>query len=78
MRELENEVALLKKKLNSSKQEKEKDVDDVKGELNISLNISNNITLTIIATSGKDLEPVKHEKEGEGKKVPTEAEGIMK
>ena len=78
MRELEKEVALLKKKLNSSKQEKEKDVDDVKGELNISLNISNNITLTIIATSGKELEPVKHEREGEEKNTTKEAEGIMK
>ena len=78
MRELEKEVALLKKKLNSNKQEKEKDVDDVKGELNISLNISNNITLTIIATSGKELEPVKHGREGEEKNTPKEAEGIMK
>ena len=42
MRELENEVVLLKKKLNSTKQRKEEDVDDVKGELNVSLNISNN------------------------------------
>ena len=30
MRELENEVALLKEKLNSSKQEEGKDIDDVK------------------------------------------------
>ena len=78
MRELEKEVALLKKMLNSSKQEKEKDVDDVKGKMNISLNISNNITLTIIATSGKELEPVKHEREGEEKNTPKEAEGIIK
>ena len=33
VRELEKQIALLKEKLNSSKQEKEKDIDDVKGEL---------------------------------------------
>ena len=74
MRELEKEVVLLKTKLNSTKQEKEKDVNYGKGELNISLNI----TLTIIATSGKELEPVKHEREGEEKNTTKEADGIMK
>ena len=74
MRELEKEVVLLKTKLNSTKQEKEKDVNYGKGELNISLNI----TLTIIATSGKELEPVRHEREGEEKNAPKEAESIMK
>ena len=39
--ELEKEVALLKEKLNSSKQEERRDIDDVKGELNVSFNISN-------------------------------------
>ena len=77
MRELENEVALLKEKLNSSKQEG-KDIDDVKGELNVSLNISNNIILKIIATSDKELEPVQHEREGEENNTPKEEDGKMK
>ena len=78
MRELENEVALLKEKLNSSKQEDGEDIDDVKGELNVSLNISNNITLKIIATSDKELEPVQHEREGEKNNTPKEVKGKMK
>ena len=78
MRELEKEVALLRKRLNSSKQGKEIDVDDVKGELNVSLNTSNNIELTISATRSKEIGPAKYEREGEEISTPKEEEGMFK
>ena len=75
MRELEKEVALLRKRLNSSKQGKEIDVDNVKGELNVSLNTSNNIELD---TRSKEIGPAKYEREGEEISTPKEEEGMFK
>ena len=78
MRELEKENALLKEKLNSSKQEEGKDVNNVKGKLNVSLNISNNITFKIIVTSDEELEPVKYKRKEEEKNTLKEVEGKIK